>query len=95
LLLVKMVKLINAIRSLPGITDKPGLRESISLLRALTNEGRDDVGIDEIELHLCFLARRRLDLENLRKSLARIEVMMEGPNEEVERWVDELEEVAR
>lgn len=95
LLLVKMVKLINAIRSLPGITDKPGLRESISLLRALTNEGRDDVGIDEIELHLCFLARRRLDLENLRKSLARIEVMMEGPNEEVERWVDELGEVAR
>ncbi len=95
LLLAKMVKLINAIRSLPGITDKPGLRESISLLRALADEGRSDVSIDEIELHLCFLARRRLDLENLRKSLARIEVMMEGPNEEVERWVDELEEVAR
>lgn len=95
LLLAKMVKLLNAVRSLPGITDKPGLRESISLLRALTNAGRDDVGIDEIELHLCFLARRRLDLENLRKSLVRIEVMMEGANEEIERWVDELEEVAQ
>jgi hypothetical protein len=33
--------------------------------------------LTEIELHLCFLARRRLDLENLRKSLARVEAMME------------------
>lgn len=94
-LLAKMVKLINAVRSLPGITDKPGLRESISLLRALTDEGRGDVSIAEVELHLCFLARRRLDLENLRKSLARVEVLMEGPNEEIERWIDELEEVAQ
>lgn len=95
LMLVKMVKLINAVRSLPGITDKPGLRESISLLRTLSDEGHEDVSIDEIELHLCFLARRRLDLENLRKSLARIEVMMEARNDEIEGWVDELEEVAR
>ncbi|MCI0390780.1 MAG: AAA family ATPase [Acidobacteria bacterium] len=95
LLLAKMVGLINAVRSLPGITDKPGLRESISLLRALTDEGRDDLSIDEIELHLCFLARRRLDLENLRKSLARIQAMMEAPNGEIEGWLDELEEVAQ
>src|SRR5262245_60336064 len=39
LLLVKLVKLINAIRSLPGITDKPRLRESIALLRALVETG--------------------------------------------------------
>src|SRR5215470_17095373 len=31
-LLLKMVKLINAIRGLPGIIDKPGLRESIAFL---------------------------------------------------------------
>jgi MoxR-like ATPase len=95
LLLAKMVRLINAVRSLPGITDKPGLRESISLLSALTNEGCDDLSIDEIERHLCFLARRRLDLENLRKSLARVEVMMNAPNDEIDGWLDELEEVAQ
>ncbi len=95
LLLAKMVRLINAVRSLPGITDKPGLRESIFLLRALTEEGRNDLSIDEIELHLCFLARRRLDLENLRKSLVRIEAMMEAPNDEIEGWIDELGEVAQ
>jgi len=95
LLLGKMVRLINAVRNLPGITDKPGLRESISLLSALTNEGCDDLSIAEIERHLCFLARRRLDLENLRKSLARVEVMMNAPNDEIEGWLDELEEVAQ
>lgn len=95
LLLAKMVRLINAVRSLPGITDKPGLRESISLLSALTNEGCDDLSIAEIERHLCFLARRRLDLENLRKSLARVEVIMNAPNDEIEGWLDELEEVAQ
>jgi len=95
LLLAKMVRLINAVRSLPGITDKPELRESISLLRALTDGGRDDLNITEIERHLCFLARRRLDLENLRKSLARVEVMMNAPNDEIDGWLDELEEVAQ
>jgi MoxR-like ATPase len=92
LLLVKMVKLINAIRSLPGIIDKPGLRESIALLRALVETGHTDLDAETLEQHLCFLAKRRLDLENLRKSLARVEMMMELPDAEIESWVDELEE---
>ena len=92
LLLVKMVKLINAIRSLPGIVDKPGLRESIALLGALADAGHTDLNAKTLERHLCFLAKRRLDLENLRKSLARVEMMMELPDAEIESWVDELEE---
>jgi MoxR-like ATPase len=92
LLLVKMVKLINAIRSLPGIIDKPGLRESITLLRALVETGHADLHAETLEQHLCFLAKRRLDLENLRKSLARVEVMMELPDAEIESWIEELEE---
>jgi MoxR-like ATPase len=92
LLLVKMVKLINAIRSLPGIIDKPGLRESIALLRALVETGHADLDAKTLERHLCFLAKRRLDLENLRKSLARVEMMMELPDAEIESWIDELEE---
>jgi MoxR-like ATPase len=91
LLLVKMVKLINAIRSLPGIIDKPGLRESIALLRALADTGHTDLDAKTLERHLCFLAKRRLDRENLRKSLARVELMMELPDAEIESWVDELE----
>lgn len=91
-LLSKMVKLINGVRGLPGITDKPGLRESIALLRALVAEGHANLDVDCLERHLCFLAKRRLDLENLRKSLARIEVVMELPDAAIEGWMDELEE---
>jgi MoxR-like ATPase len=93
LMLLKMVKLISAIRGLPGIVDKPGLRESIALMRTLTNAGHQDLSIHEIESHLCFLAKRHLDLENLRKSLARVEAVMEAPNSEIDVWIDELEEV--
>jgi len=93
LMLLKMVKLISAIRGLPGIVDKPGLRESIALMRTLANAGHRDLSIHEIESHLCFLAKRHLDLENLRKSLARVEAVMEAPNAEIDVWIDELEEV--
>lgn len=93
-MLLKIVKLINAIRGLPGIVDKPGLRESIALLRALVDAGHRDLCINEIEWRLCFLAKRHLDLENLRKSLARVEAIMEAPNAEMDAWIDELEERA-
>ena len=92
-LLIKMVKLIQGIRGLPGLIDKPGLRESIGLVRALVAEGYAELTIRDIESHLCFLAKRHLDLENLRKSLARIEVLMELPDREVESWFSEREEV--
>lgn len=90
-LLIKMVKLIQAIRGLPGLIDKPGLRESIGLVRALVAEGCTTLTIKDIENHLCFLAKRQLDLENLRKSLARIEVVMELPDPEIEAWFSEKE----
>lgn len=93
-LLVKMVKLINAIRGLPGIVDKPGLRESIAFIKALVSDGHQDLSVDLIESHLCFLAKRHLDLENLRKSLARVELMMEAHDAEIDSWVDESQEVA-
>jgi MoxR-like ATPase len=92
-LLIQTVKMINAIRGLPGIVDKPGLRESITLLGALVASDHQELNAPVIEHHLCFLAKRRLDQENLRKSLARVEMMIELPDAEIESWVDEIEEV--
>jgi hypothetical protein len=89
-----MVRLINAIRGLPGIVDKPGLRESIAFLRALVNKDIRDLNAYVINSHLCFLAKRRLDLENLRKSLARVELVMETPDVEMDSWIDDFEEAA-
>ena len=90
-MLIKTAKMIGAVRGLPGIVDKPGIRESITLLRALAAEGHSDLSVDQLETHLCFLAKRRLDLENLRKSLARVEVVMELGDGEIESWVADLE----
>lgn len=92
-LLIKIVKLIQAMRGLPGLMDKPGLRESIALVRALVAEGCDNLTLRELETHLCFLAKRHLDLENLRKALARLEMMMELPDHEMESWIEERNEV--
>jgi hypothetical protein len=63
-------------------------------MKALVGSGHQDLQIDLIESHLCFLAKRRLDLENLRKSLARVELLMETPNTRIDGWVDELQKVA-
>jgi hypothetical protein len=63
-------------------------------MKALVGSGQQDLKIDLIESHLCFLAKRRLDLENLRKSLARVELLMEMPDAQIDGWVDELLEVA-
>jgi MoxR-like ATPase len=90
-LLVKTVKLVNAVRGLAGITDKPGVRESLTLLGALAAAQVEDLNARVVESHLCFLAKRRLDLENLRKSLARVEVLMEAPDAAIDAWVDEPE----
>lgn len=87
LLLGKMIKLMHGIRSLPGILDKPGLRESIAFLHALQTMGFTDLTATMLEQHLCFLAKRHLDLENLRKATARLDLMMELLDAEIDAWV--------
>lgn len=94
-LLRQMVQLINGIRSLPGIVDKPGLRESIALLQALAAEQCEALSETVLEQHLCFLAKRRLDLENLRKAIARLGLLLETRDDEIESWFHELEEAVR
>ena len=90
LLLRKMIKLMHGIRSLPGILDKPGLRESIALLHALQTTGYTDLTAMTLTQHLCFLAKRHLDWENLRKATARLDLMMELPDADIDAWVAAL-----
>ncbi len=55
LLLRKMIKLMQGIRSLPRILDKSGLRESIALLYALQTTGFTDLTATTLEQHLCLV----------------------------------------
>jgi MoxR-like ATPase len=84
-----VAKLLDCIRDIPGVVDKPALREGISLLKAFA---RDEVSIvDEPVLveYLCHLAKRRGDRDYLLQSMARVEQMVNSPDREIDAWVAE------
>ncbi len=73
-LLIQIVKLIRYIRlMMPTVRDKPGLRESIALLRALITENIEELSAEVIDDHLGFIARNADDLANLELGLQRLE----------------------
>ena len=73
-LLVQVVKVVRYIRvMMPTVRDKPGLRESIALLRALIIEGVEVCSAEVIDDHLGFIARNADDLTNLELGLQRLE----------------------
>lgn len=84
-----VAKLLDCIRDIPGVVDKPALREGISLLKAFT---RDEVVlVDEPLLveYLCHLAKRHGDRDYLLQSMARVEQMVNSPHKEIDAWVAE------
>jgi MoxR-like ATPase len=84
-----VAKLLDCIRVIPGVQDKPALREGIGLLAAFM---RDDVKhVDEAVLtaYLCLIAKRRGDRSYLQQSMARIELAVNDPNDEIDVWVED------
>jgi MoxR-like ATPase len=87
-LLACVAKLINAVRQdMPAVRDKPGLRESIDLIEALTRVGVKTLTTEVIDDHLCFLGKRRKELLNLRQGIARLEFAANMPDKEIDGWV--------
>ncbi|HWP45257.1 MAG TPA: MoxR family ATPase [Blastocatellia bacterium] len=86
-LLGAVVKLINCIRGMGGVIDKPGLRESIDLLESLAGEESQRLTLALLDEHLCYLGKRRTDLANIRKGLARLEQAIQSPHPEIDEWV--------
>jgi MoxR-like ATPase len=73
-LLSQVVKVIRYIRiMMPTVRDKPGLRESIALLRSLTAADVEEISAEVIDDHLGFIARNADDLANLELGLMRLE----------------------
>jgi MoxR-like ATPase len=84
-----VAKLLDCIRDIPGVVDKPALREGISLLKAFTRD--EVVMVDEPVLvqYLCHLAKRHGDRDYLLQSMARVEQMVNSPHREIDAWVSE------
>jgi MoxR-like ATPase len=87
-----VAKLLDCVRDIPGVVDKPALREGISLLRAFVRDGVTTITEAVLVEYLCHVAKRHGDRDYLLLALARVEQMVNGVHREIEAWV--LEEFA-
>src|SRR5882724_9676507 len=90
-LLMQVVKVVRYIRvMMPTVRDKPGLRESIALLRAMTVADIERVTTEVIDDHLGFIARSSDDLANLELGLQRLERAAATPDSVIEEMVAQV-----
>jgi MoxR-like ATPase len=90
-LLLQVVKVVRYIRvMMPTVRDKPGLRESISLLRTLLDEDIDVLSAEVIDDHLGFIARNADDLANLELGLHRLAQAALISDSVIEAMVEEI-----
>ena len=88
-LLRQVVKVIRYIRvMMPTVRDKPGLRESIALLRSLTTEDVNEISAEVIDDHLGFIARNADDLANLELGLMRLERAAHTPDALIDQMIE-------
>jgi len=91
-LLLQVIKVVRYIRlMMPTVRDKPGLRESIALLRSLTTEGVDQLNAEVIDDHLGFIARNADDLVNLELGLVRLEKAAHTADSVIEEIVQQVQ----
>jgi MoxR-like ATPase len=83
---VKITQLIKL--DMPQVRDKPGLRESIDLLSALTDDGVTFLTERVIAEYLACLGKEQKELSNLRKALARLEDAANAEHPEIDPWVE-------
>lgn len=90
-LLVQVVKVVRYLRlMMPTVRDKPGLRESIALLRALTAEEIEALSAEVIDDHLGFIARNADDLANLELGLLRLERAAVTPDSVIDEMIRQV-----
>ena len=75
---------------MPTVRDKPGLRESIALLKALQGEGAQDLSAELIDDHLGFIARNADDLANLELGLQRLERAAHTSDVIIEQMIEQV-----
>jgi hypothetical protein len=85
-----VAKLLFWIESIPGVVDKPALREGIVLLEALVRDQVSGRITEEILLeYLCLIAKRESDRRYLTDAAARLEKDINSVDGAIDRWVDQ------
>ncbi len=80
-------KLLDSVRAIPGVVDKPALREGIALLQAWARDEVTAVTEEVLKEYLCLIAKREPDRKYLALSLARVEKDINLPHREIDGWV--------
>jgi MoxR-like ATPase len=80
-------KLLDSVRAIPGVVDKPALREGIALLQAWARDEVTAVTEEVLKEYLCLIAKRESDRKYLALSLARVEKDINLPHREIDVWV--------
>ncbi len=80
-------KLLDSVRAIPGVVDKPALREGIALVKAWARDEVTKVTEDVLKAYLCLIAKREPDRKYLALSLARVEKDINLPHREIDGWV--------
>ena len=80
-------KLLDSVRAIPGVVDKPALREGIALLQAWARDEVTEVTEEVLKEYLCLIAKREPDRKYLALSLARVEKDINLPHREIDVWV--------
>lgn len=83
-----VAKLLDCIRVIPGVQDKPALREGISLLQALVRGRIRRFDEAMILRFMCLIAKRHGDRSYLEQSIARIEMAVNDPHDEIDSLVE-------
>lgn len=84
-----VAKLLDCIRGIPGVQDKPALREGIDLLKAFMRDRIEYVDEAVLTSYLCLIAKRRGDRSYLEQSMARIDLAVNSESDEIDSWVEQ------
>lgn len=82
-----VAKLLDCIRGIPGVQDKPALREGIDLLDVFMRDRIQRVDETALISYLCLIAKRRGDRSYLEQSIARLEQAVNDTHDEIDSWV--------
>jgi hypothetical protein len=85
---VSAVARINeSIRAIPGVQNKPGLRELIDLLAAFVRDDVRAVSEGALGAYVGYLAKQQSQAKSLRLALARVVSDVHQPDAVIDAWV--------
>lgn len=87
-LLAQVVKMVDYIAHMGGVTDPPAIRETIDFLETLVDEGVDSLTREIIEENVCALVKNDSDEENLMGAVGRAYKEAHKDSEEAGRIYD-------